>query len=238
MSVRSETGDPIQVAKAMMRLAQKIRIVTLNHQPLSPNLECGVHTDSDGALVTSNAPATVANQSGVVELDDARHSSEVRQQRLRMEGRFVSVNASNSARIALRVRPRLLDPSQTPSETGEFLRFEPATARLQLIAGGTVDILTRELTVAFSDWNAWHQMETGAVAHMNEDHRDATRLYASVLCGAPDGDWQISAIDPEGIDMHCRGRRERLWFHAPLRSTQDLRHTLVALARSAREAAE
>ena len=37
--------------------------------------------------------------------------------------------------------------------------------------------------------------EAGAVAHMNEDHRDALRLYATVLLGLPDGDWTTTGAD-------------------------------------------
>ena len=50
-----------------------------------------------------------------------------------------------------------------------------------------------------ADWEEvrWKQ----AVEHMNEDHRDATCLYATNLCGNADGDWQITGLDPDGIDM-------------------------------------
>ncbi len=49
--------------------------------------------------------------------------------------------------------------------------------------------------------------EDGAIAHMNADHADACRLYATRLLGAPDGDWRCVGIDPDGIELqngrHC-----------------------------------
>src|SRR5690606_16709109 len=41
--------------------------------------------------------------------------------------------------------------------------------------------------------------EQGAVDHMNEDHADALRLYATVLLGLPDGDWITTGADPDGL---------------------------------------
>jgi putative heme iron utilization protein len=110
----------------------------------------------------------------------------------------------------------------------ERAAFNGGFARAATLAG--VD-----LTTAFADWPAWHAMEPGAVEHMNEDHADATLLYATEYCGAPPGAWRITGLDPEGIDMACGDDHRRLQFDAPLGETKDLRPTLAALARRARE---
>ena len=46
-----------------------------------------------------------------------------------------------------------------------------------------------------------------AVAHMNEDHKDALQLYATKLLGAPDGEWRCTGCDPEGLELQHRPRR-------------------------------
>ena len=46
--------------------------------------------------------------------------------------------------------------------------------------------------------------EADAIAHMNADHAEACRLYATKLLGAPDGDWRCVGIDPEGIELQQR----------------------------------
>jgi putative heme iron utilization protein len=52
-----------------------------------------------------------------------------------------------------------------------------------------------------SDAQALVESETGAIAHMNEDHADACRLFATKLLGGPDGDWRCVGIDPEGLEL-------------------------------------
>ncbi len=47
--------------------------------------------------------------------------------------------------------------------------------------------------------------EGDIIAHMNEDHADAVRLYATTLLGARDGDWRMIGIDPYGADLMFDG---------------------------------
>ena len=34
---------------------------------------------------------------------------------------------------------------------------------------------------------------------MNDDHAEATRLYATKLLGEDDGPWRITGLDPDGL---------------------------------------
>jgi putative heme iron utilization protein len=74
----------------------------------------------------------------------------------------------------------------------------------------------------------------GAVEHMNEDHRDALRLYATKIAGAKDGDWRTTGIDPEGIDLALGDATARVLFDNPIDGPDALRASLVALAKTAR----
>ena len=76
--------------------------------------------------------------------------------------------------------------------------------------------------------------EAGAVAHMNEDHAEALRLYATKLLGLADGDWRMTGADPEGIDLRMGATRARLDFPERVTTAAGLRQTLVDLAREAR----
>lgn len=80
------------------------------------------------------------------------------------------------------------------------------------------------------------EAEAGAVEHMNADHRDALRLYATRLAGEPDADWRASGIDPDGIDLLAGDRAARLAFEAPVKDPMALRKMLKALADRARAA--
>lgn len=76
--------------------------------------------------------------------------------------------------------------------------------------------------------------EEGAVAHMNEDHADALRLYATRLAGAPDGEWRATGLDPEGMDLAAGDLTTRIVFSERITDAGALRRTLVDLAAQAR----
>ena len=77
--------------------------------------------------------------------------------------------------------------------------------------------------------------EPGIIEHMNEDHADAVRLYATRLASAPEGFWRMSAIDPEGCDLIFEGDARRIRFRAPISTPGEARAELVRLANEARE---
>lgn len=80
--------------------------------------------------------------------------------------------------------------------------------------------------------------ERSAVAHMNEDHRAALRLYGRVLAKAGEGDWSTSGLDPEGLDLVCGDRVARVDFEEPVQDGGALRVALHRLAERARALAE
>ena len=80
------------------------------------------------------------------------------------------------------------------------------------------------------------EMSGAVIAHMNEDHADAVRLYATVLAGRPDGDWSMTGLDPEGCDLRNRGITARLGFDAPVRDAESARRALVEMVKRARSA--
>ncbi|MBX9739998.1 MAG: pyridoxamine 5'-phosphate oxidase family protein [Beijerinckiaceae bacterium] len=76
--------------------------------------------------------------------------------------------------------------------------------------------------------------EEGALAHLNADHADALALYAAKLCGAGEGRWRASGLDPEGLDLACGDRTARLVFPIRVETSSGLRAVLVDLAAKAR----
>ena len=80
--------------------------------------------------------------------------------------------------------------------------------------------------------------EAGAVAHMNEDHAEAIRLYATRLLGRRDGPWRLTGLDPEGCDLALGDETARLAFPAIVRDGAALRRILRELAEEARRQPE
>jgi putative heme iron utilization protein len=79
--------------------------------------------------------------------------------------------------------------------------------------------------------------EESAVAHMNDDHREALSLYATKLLGEADGPWRATGIDPEGMDLSAGDRAARLLFDQPIKTPGELRAVLIALTAKARSRA-
>lgn len=143
-------------------------------------------------------------------------------------------------------------PSDDPTLRRRFLAAHPEAAgyanfadfgfRQFAIAGGhlvagfgrIVDLSRAEFLIDVAGADALLASEEGAVAHMNEDHADALKLYATKLLGMPDGDWRTTGIDPEGIDLAAGAMQARLEFPERVRTGGELRAMLVRLANLAR----
>jgi putative heme iron utilization protein len=80
-------------------------------------------------------------------------------------------------------------------------------------------------------------LEESAVAHMNEDHREALALYATRLTGAPAADWRATGLDPEGIDLAAGDLSARAPFDGRVVKGAELRRVLKDMAERARSMA-
>ena len=136
-----------------------------------------------------------------------------------------------------RVRARFLSRHPKSALYADFADF--AFWRLE-IGGATFNDglgkayeMTREHLIAPVD-GTLEEMESNAVAHMNEDHLDAIALYAETFAGRLGGHWRLASFDLEGLDLTSGDDVARVWFDPPLASARELRPRLVALAKRAR----
>ena len=112
-----------------------------------------------------------------------------------------------------------------------FWKFATSRASLNGGFGRAYALAASDLAVPAGALQSLGEFEEGAVEHMNADHADAVGRYA-VKSGAASGEgWSLATIDPEGLDMTCGDEVARLWFDDPLKSAQELRPVLVALAK-------
>lgn len=119
----------------------------------------------------------------------------------------------------------------------DFSLYEMAVERAHIVAGfGAIhwidapDLLFD--TTAHEDLAA---AESDVVGHMNADHADAIQLYATSLLGLDSGDWKMTGVDPEGIDLRDGGRIARLTFENPVSDAEAARSILVRMVKAARQ---
>jgi heme iron utilization protein len=117
----------------------------------------------------------------------------------------------------------------------DFRFYRVSLERAHLVAGfGKIRWLAAHELLPLAPLADLLQAEAGIVAHMNDDHADAVQLYAGKLLGLPGGNWRMTGIDAEGIDLRQAGQVARLPFDAPLAAADEARQTLVALVARAR----
>jgi heme iron utilization protein len=115
-----------------------------------------------------------------------------------------------------------------------FYRMEIVRAHLVAGFGRIVDLNPQDILTNISDAASLVEAEGDAIAHMNADHADACRLYATRLLGAPDGEWRCVGIDPEGLELQHGRTALRLPFPQRVTAPGPLRAVLKQLADQAR----
>jgi len=118
----------------------------------------------------------------------------------------------------------------------DFAIYRMTVERAHLVAGfgRIVDLTAQDILTEISDAAPLIDVEPSAVAHMNEDHADALRLYATRLLGASDGEWRCTGCDPDGLDLRLGRTGLRLPFVERVTAPAGLRSVLVTLAQTAR----
>ena len=119
----------------------------------------------------------------------------------------------------------------------DFHFYRVAPERAHLVGGfGKIRWFTMAELLPTPPSDALAESEDEIVDHMNKDHADAIRLYAEKLLGMPAGDWKMTGIDAEGIDLKFAGRVARLAFEIPISTAAEARKVLITLVAKARAA--
>ena len=121
----------------------------------------------------------------------------------------------------------------------DFAFYRVTLKAVHLVAGfgRIVDLAPKQVLTETGDAAELVAAEAEIIAHMNGDHADAVRLYATKLLGAADGNWRCVGCDPEGIELQLERTALRLPFPLRVRAPDALRHVLKQMAEDARRAA-
>ena len=142
----------------------------------------------------------------------------------------MAVKATAEERAAWRSRFLRRHPkAELYVDFGDFSFWRLDLSAARVIGGfGRIDMLeASDIITDMSGADALVDAEDRSVDHMNADHRDALKLYATALRGAPDGDWRVVGIDPEGMDLGWRDATLRLDFPERITDPVSLRRQLV-----------
>jgi putative heme iron utilization protein len=241
--VRADTPfDPAQAAKKLLREARSGALATIAEGSGDPYCSLvNVATAADGSpiLLISRLALHTRNILAYPRVSlmlDERKAGDP------LEGARVSLMGSAALEPDPRVRARYL--ARHPAAAGyagfaDFAVYRIAVQQAHLVAGfgRIVDLGAGAILIDTARAQALLDAEEGACAHMNADHADALRLYATKLLGAPDGEWRCAGCDPEGLELQHGSTALRLAFPSRVDTPAELRAVLRQLAEQARAVA-
>jgi heme iron utilization protein len=236
--------DPSTVAKGLLRATRAGALATLDRNTGHPFASLvNLATDSDGAplilvsrLSTHTANLEVDARASVL-LTSHGKGDPLAHPRLTLLGAFVRV--ARDAGREPHVRRRFLarhPKSELYAGFADFSfwRLDVVSAHLNGGFARAADLKAADVLTDLAGAEGLIEAEASAVKHMNEDHADAVRLYATQLLGAEDGPWRLTGLDPDGLDLARGDATLRLPFPERVTNADQLRKVVVELAAKAR----
>ena len=236
--------DPKALAKSLLRATRAGALATIDRNTGHPFASLvNVATDADGAplILISRLSTHTANleQDGraSVLLAAAGKGDPLAHPRLTLLGAFKRIAREDADEPRVRRRFLARHPkSQLYAGFADFAFWRLAVVSAHLNGGfaRAADLNGADVMTDISGAADLLEAEAGAVAHMNDDHAEAVRLYATKLLGAEDGKWRLTGLDPDGLDLALGDATLRLAFPERVASAQGLRKMVVDLAAKAR----
>jgi putative heme iron utilization protein len=231
--------DPQAAARKLLREARSGALATLMAGSGDPYCSLvNVATEASGApllLISRLAVHTkniLADPRASLMLDERKQGDP-------LQGARVMINGGAVATEDPQARRRYLDRQPEAAAFADFAdfgfyRIDVAGAHLVAGFGRIVDLKRSDILIDVAGAETLIAAESEVVAHMNNDHAEAIRLYATKLLGAPDGDWRCVGCDPEGLELQDGRMALRLTFPQRVNSPSVLRQVLKQLAERAR----
>jgi putative heme iron utilization protein len=235
--------EPSKLARSLLRRRRQGALATLmtaTGDPYCSLINLASHPDGTPILLISRLAVhtrnILADPRVSLMLDERASGDPLEGARIMLQGRAEPV-AKNQLEL---VRRRYL--AAHPSANAfvdfadfSFVRIVPSGAHLVAGFGRILDLKPEQFLTDISDSQPLVEAESGAVEHMNADHRDTINLYATRLLAAQSGDWLCTSIDPDGIDLAAGDVTLRLDFPEHVTHPDQLRRMLVRLADEARK---
>jgi putative heme iron utilization protein len=238
--------DPKAQGKSLLRGIRAGTLATLDRNTGHPFASLvNVATDADGSpvilvsqLSTHTANIEVDGRASIL-LAETGKGDPLAHARLTVLGSMVLVARASDDEARMRRRFLARHPkSELYAGFGDFAFWRMSVASAHLNGGfaRAADLKPADVLTDLAGAADLVAAEADAVAHMNADHADACRLYATKLLGEADGAWRLTGIDPDGADLALNERTARVAFPQRVTAPEQLRQVLVGLAAKARAA--
>jgi len=238
--------DPQAIAKSLLRATRSGTLCTLDSNtgyPFASLVNIGTEPDGSPVILVSGLATHTANleEDGRASLllAETGKGDALAHPRLTVLGTFAPVDRDSAEHAQARRRFLARHPkSELYADFPDFAFWRMSVVSAHLNAGfaRAADLAAVDVLTDIGDAQALIESEADAIAHINGDHAEACRLYATKLLGAPDGKWACVGIDPDGIELQQGGTALRLAFPQRVTGPGPLRSVLKQLVEQARVA--
>jgi heme iron utilization protein len=242
---QSADFDPVAVTKRLLRSSPSGSLATLREgtsNPFCSLVNIGTLPDGSPILLISRLAVHTRNIASdrrvSLLLCEPGAPDPLAAPRISVAGRAEQLIQQDDVATARRRYLAAHPSSELFVNFTDFSFYRVAIESVHLVGGfGRIfDLSGPEVLTEVSDAGTLLAAEEGAVAHMNDDHRETMMLYASTMFGAAAADWRCSGLDPEGMDMRSDdGRVLRVDFPQRVVTPDALRRSLKDLADHARQ---
>jgi putative heme iron utilization protein len=233
--------EPKSAAKKLLREGRSAALASLMPQSGDPYCSLvNVATAADGApllLISRLAVHTknlIADPRASLMIDERKAGDPLQGARVMLLGTATPTDDPDVRRRYLERQPE----AEMFVGFAVFAFYRMALTGAHLVAGigRIVDLKPSDILTPIEDAAELTAAEPDILAHMNADHGDTCRLYATRLLGAADGAWRCVGCDPEGLELQLDRTALRLPFPQRIRTPGVLRRVLKSLADQARAA--
>lgn len=236
--------DPKRLAKNLLRTTRAGSLATIDRNTGHPFASLvNVATDIDGSplILVSRLSTHTANLErdgrASLLLASAGKGDPLAHPRLTLLGSFAPIAAKSADEPRVRRRFLARHPKSelyAGFADFSFWRLSAVSAHLNGGFARAADLKAQDVLADIGGAENLIETEDDAIVHMNEDHADTVKLYATRLLGAADGNWRLTGLDPEGLDLMLGDATLRLAFPQRVTDAQGLRKMVVDLAAKAR----
>jgi putative heme iron utilization protein len=236
--------DAKAAAKVLLRTARAGALATIDRNtghPFASLVNVATDVDASPLVLISRLATHTANLEkdarASLLLSSAGRGDPLAHPRLTVLGGFAPMPRDHADEARLRRRFLARHPkSELYAGFADFAFWRKSLVSAHLNAGfaRAADLKAADVMTDVSDAQNLIAAEENAIAHMNGDHAEALRLYATRLLGADDGAWRLTGLDPDGLDLALGDAMVRLPFPERVVNAEQLRKAVVELAKAAR----
>jgi heme iron utilization protein len=242
-TIRTTDCDAIELALGLVRASPFATLASLTGDGFPLATLTSVATDIDGApvMLVSRLSGHTTNLLG-----DPRCSllfartgkgDPLAHPRISIMGEAAIVDRDSADGARIRRRFLMRQPkAQLYVDFPDFLFIKVAirSASLNGGFGKAYELTTADLTSDTADAAELIEAEADILAHMNDDHAEAVRLYATRLGKRDEAAWRMVSLDPDGFELAAQGEMVHIAFGARLTSAEAVHAELIRLVRLAR----